>query len=139
MNREIENNFGAKIAPYKLLEDTYKDMKIITKEKSEYLRREIGTIKTRQDKLLDMYMDGEIKKEVYEKKNANFESQLENLERELRVNKMSDEKFINECKITCSLSILNSRFDNYFGTKICILQVSNCLNTCKHLPINSQF
>ena len=79
-----------------LLEDTYKDMKIITKEKSEYLRREIGTIKTRQDKLLDMYMGGEIKKEVYEKKNANFESQLENLERELRVNKMSDEKFIKE-------------------------------------------
>ena len=71
-------------------------MKIITKEKSEYLRREIGTIKTRQDKLLDMYMDGEIKKEVYEKKNANYESQLENLERELRANKMSDEKFINE-------------------------------------------
>ena len=79
-----------------LLEDIYKEMHITTKEKSEYLQREIGTIKTRMDKLLDTFIDGNISKEIYDKKYNDLNKQLEKLEEQVKANDMGDKEFINE-------------------------------------------
>ncbi len=79
-----------------LLKETYKDMCFATKEKAEYLRREIQTVKTNQEKLLDLLIAAEISKENYNKKNLKYDEQIENLERQLRASKMSNDKFINE-------------------------------------------
>ena len=71
-------------------------MHITTKVKSEYLQREIGTIKTRMDKLLDTFIDGNISKEIYDKKYNDLSRQLEKLEEQVKVNDMGDKEFINE-------------------------------------------
>ncbi|MBQ8847531.1 MAG: hypothetical protein IJ003_01135 [Candidatus Gastranaerophilales bacterium] len=53
-----------------LLEESYKEMQIDTKEKQDYFLEEMKKAETRKDKLLDMYMDGDLSKEVWvQKKN----------------------------------------------------------------------
>ena len=79
-----------------LLEDTYKEMHITTKEKAEYLQRETGSIKTRMDKLLDTFIDGNISKDIYDKKYNDLSNQLERLQAQIKANDMDDKEFINE-------------------------------------------
>ncbi len=79
-----------------LLEDTYKEMHITTKEKAEYLQREVTAIKTRMDKLLDTFIDGNISKEIYDKKYNDLNNQLEKLQAQIKANDMGDKEFINE-------------------------------------------
>ena len=79
-----------------LLEDTYKEMHITTKEKAEYLQREVTAIKTRMDKLLDTFIDGNISKEIYDKKYNDLNKQLEKLQAQIKANDMGDKEFINE-------------------------------------------
>ena len=67
-----------------LLEESYKEMQIDTQNKHDYLVTEIKKSNTRKDKLLDMYMDGDIKKEVWAKKTQEIEEQIQLLESQLK-------------------------------------------------------
>ncbi len=79
-----------------LLEDTYKEMHITTKEKTEYLQREISSIKTRMNKLLDIFIDGNINKANYDKKYNDLNNQLERLQEQIKSSAKNDKEFINE-------------------------------------------
>lgn len=79
-----------------LLKDTYKEMQITTKEKAEYMQREVSAIKTRMDKLLDTFIDGNINKVIYDKKYHELSNQLEKLEEKIKINNSGDKEFINE-------------------------------------------
>lgn len=100
-----------KLADYinSLLEESYKDMQIDTQNKYNYLTTEIKKINTRKDKLLDMYMDGDIEKEVWTKKNQEIEEQKALLENQLKSMKQSKEKLIDNGKniIECSKQAYN--------------------------------
>ena len=48
------------------------------------------------DKLLDTFIDGNISKEIYDKKYNDLSRQLEKLEEQVKVNDMGDKEFINE-------------------------------------------
>ena len=87
-----------------ILKDTYKDLQIMTKEKAEYLTREINTIKTNQEKLLDLLIADRISQEIYDKKLNGYNVQLECLENQLKIEKMNDDKFINEGQKIIDLS-----------------------------------
>lgn len=87
-----------------ILKDTYKDLQIMTKEKAEYLTREINTIKTNQEKLLDLLIADRINQEIYDKKFNGYNVQLECLENQLKIEKMNDDKFINEGQKIIDLS-----------------------------------
>ena len=82
----------------KILEKTYKELNIMTREKYEYLKREQGLVETRQKKLLDLHLDGEITKTVWTEKNMLYEKQKERLQNQINVCKSPDNKFLNEGK-----------------------------------------
>lgn len=79
-----------------LLNNNYNELQIMTKEKADYLKREIEKIKTRKDKLFDTYMDGEIPKETWSFKNTKYESEILRLEEQIKINKLDNDNFINE-------------------------------------------
>jgi len=85
-----------KLADYinALLEENYKDMQVNTKDKHDYFVTEIKKLNTRKDKLLDIYMDGEIAKEVWTRKTQEIETQTQMLENKLKSMKLSNEHFI---------------------------------------------
>lgn len=87
-----------------ILKDTYKDLQVMTKEKAEYLSREINTIKTNQEKLLDLLIADRISQEIYDKKLNGYNVQLECLENQLKIEKMNDDKFIDEGQKIIDLS-----------------------------------
>ena len=81
-----------------LLNKSYTEMKIMTAEKADYIKREISSIKNRQEKLLDALLDGAIPRDLYTKKQAECDEKIEHLKQQLRANNMTNEKFINQGK-----------------------------------------
>lgn len=81
-----------------LLEDSYKEMQINTKEKYNYLTTEIKKAQTRKDKLLEMYMDSDIAKDVWIKKTTDIDNQLNQLKIQLETMDLSEKQFIDEGK-----------------------------------------
>ena len=81
-----------------LLEESYKDMQIDTQDRHDYYVTEIKKLNTRKDKLLDMYMDGDIEKDVWTKKTETIETQKALLENQLKSMKQSTEQFIDHGK-----------------------------------------
>lgn len=81
-----------------LLDENYKEMRIMTKEKAEYLQRQVNTIRTNADKLLDLLVEGKISQEIFDKKNASYDKEIEALEAQIRTSKLEDEIYINEGK-----------------------------------------
>ncbi len=81
-----------------ILETSYKELNIMTKEKHDYLKTEIKQIQSRQDKLLDMHLLGDINKEVWEEKNSQYEKQKDRLQSQINAYKTVDGKFLNEGK-----------------------------------------
>ena len=81
-----------------LLDENYKELQVFTKEKADYMDREITKIKTRKDKLFDAYLDGNFSKEEWAEKNLQFELRIKELEEQIKLNKLRDDKFINEGK-----------------------------------------
>ena len=100
-----------KLADYinSLLEESYKDMQIDTQDKHDYYVTEIKKMNTRKDKLLDMYMDGDISKDVWAKKTQEIDTQKALLENQLKSMKQSSEQFIDNGKniIECSRQAYN--------------------------------
>ncbi len=82
----------------KILEESYKDLNIITKEKHNYIKKEISQIKTRQDKLLGLYIDGDINKEIWNEKNKQYTEQIIELEKQISSYKGSNFDYINKGK-----------------------------------------
>lgn len=89
-----------KLADYinSLLEESYKDMQVDTQDKHDYYVTEIKKMNTRKDKLLDMYMDGDISKDVWAKKTQDLDKQKALLENQLKSMKQSSEQFIDNGK-----------------------------------------
>lgn len=89
-----------KLADYinALLKDSYKEMQVNTKEKYKYITAEIKKAQTRKDKLLEIYMDGDIEKDVWSKKTIDIDTQLKQLEKQLETMDLSGKQFINEGK-----------------------------------------
>lgn len=81
-----------------LLKESYNEMQLDTQEKHDYLTTEIKKSKNRKDKLLDMYMDGDIAKEVWTSKTNEIDKQILLLENQLNSMKLSNEEFINKGK-----------------------------------------
>jgi len=81
-----------------LLKESYKEMQVDTQEKYNYLTTEIKKSNVRKDKLLDMYMDGEIEKEVWTRKTSEIDKQILLLDNQLKSMKLSNEEFINKGK-----------------------------------------
>ena len=79
----------------KILDESYKDLNIITKEKHDYIKKEISQIKTRQDKLLGLYIDGEIEKDFWTEKNNEYTKKRIELEKQISNYKNSDDDFLN--------------------------------------------
>lgn len=88
----------------KILEESYKDLNVMTKEKHDYIKREISQIKTRQDKLLGLYMDGELEKDLWTEKNNEYTKKRIELENKLGNSKNSDEEFLNRGRKIIELS-----------------------------------
>lgn len=101
INEAIKNIvIDESIADYlnSILEASYKELNIMTKEKHDYFRTEIKQIQTRQDKLLDVYLLGDISKELWNEKNCQYEKQKERLQNQINAYKTADGKFLNEGK-----------------------------------------
>ena len=81
-----------------LLEESYKEMQIDTQDRHDYYVTEIKKLNTRKDKLLDMYMDGDIEKDVWSKKTQDLDKQKALLENQLKSMKQSREQFIDNGK-----------------------------------------
>lgn len=81
-----------------LLEDSYKEMQVSTKQKYDYLTTEIKKAQTRKDKLLEMYMDNDIDKDVWTKKTSDIDTQLNLLTKQLETMDLSEKQFIDEGK-----------------------------------------
>lgn len=79
-----------------LLEDSYKEMQLDTKEKHDYLVEEIKKAETRKDKLLDMYIDGDLDKQLWTQKTQECEYSIKMYNSRLETMKQVDNKFINE-------------------------------------------
>lgn len=79
-----------------LLEDSYKEMQLDTKEKHDYLVEEIKKAETRKDKLLDMYVDGDLDKQLWTQKTQECEYSIKMYNSRLETMKQVDSKFINE-------------------------------------------
>lgn len=79
-----------------LLEESYKEMQIDTKEKQDYFLEEMKKAETRKDKLLDMYMDGDLSKEVWVQKTQSCEKAINTYKSQLEVMKLNNNQFINE-------------------------------------------
>ncbi len=93
-------NIPEKFADYlnKLLETSFKNLQVMTKEKFNYIKTEIDKTQTRRNKLLELYMDGQIDKKTWSEKSLYFEEQLTNLQNQLNTQKSKGENFINEGK-----------------------------------------
>lgn len=81
-----------------ILEESYKELNLMTKEKHNYFKTEIKQIQTRQDKLLDMFLEGNFDKDIWNEKNSQYEKQKERLQNQINAYKTSDGKFLNEGK-----------------------------------------
>lgn len=79
-----------------ILEDSYKEMQLNTKEKYNYITAEIKRAQSRKDKLLEIYMEGDIQKDVWTKKTIYIDTQLKQLEKQLEIINLSGKQFINE-------------------------------------------
>lgn len=92
-----------------LLEESYKDMQINTKEKYDYLQAEIKRLNTRKDKYLEMHVDGDISKDVWIKKTQEVDTQLQLFDSQLKAMQLSNAQFIDEGKniIECSKQAYN--------------------------------
>ncbi len=77
-----------------LLEDSYKEMQIDTKEKYDFLTSEINKLETRKNKLLDMYMDEEIEKEQWVKKTQEYDEQIALYQSKLNAMNLSNQQFL---------------------------------------------
>ena len=73
-------------------------MQVNTKEKYKYITAEIKKAQTRKDKLLEIYMEGDIEKDVWTKKTIDIDTQLKQLEKQLETMDLSGKQFINEGK-----------------------------------------
>ena len=73
-------------------------MQVNTKEKYKDITAEIKKAQTRKDKLLEIYMEGDIKKDVWTKKTIDIDTQLKQLEKQLETMELSGKQFINEGK-----------------------------------------
>lgn len=79
-----------------LLEESYKEMQLDTKEKHDYLVEEIKKAETLKDKLLDMYIDGDLDKQLWTQKTQECEYSIKMYNSKLETMKQVDRKFINE-------------------------------------------
>ena len=73
-------------------------MQVSTKQKYDYLTTEIKKAQTRKDKLLEMYMDNDIDKDVWTKKTSDIDTQLNLLTKQLETMDLSEKQFIDEGK-----------------------------------------
>lgn len=71
-------------------------MQLDTKEKHDYLVEEIKKAETRKDKLLDMYIDGDLDKQLWTQKTQESEYSIKMYNSRLETMKQVDSKFINE-------------------------------------------
>lgn len=94
-----------------LLEKSYKEMQINTKNKYNYLKQEKEKLKIRVNKLLEMYLDGDITKEEWHDKKQSFNNQLNIYEKQLKTINLSDKHFIDEGKNIIKLA--KTTFDSY--------------------------
>ena len=92
-----------------LLEESYKDMQINTKEKRDYLQAEIKKLNTRKDKYLEMHVDGDISKDVWTKRTQEIDTQLQLLVNQQQAMQLSNTQYIDEGKniIECSKQAYN--------------------------------
>ena len=99
-------NISDDLADYlnKILEESYKELNIMTEEKYNYITKELNQLKTRQQKLLGLYMDGEIEHNVWSENNDLYTEQKIELEKQLKDYKNTDTEFLNKGKKIIELS-----------------------------------
>ena len=85
-------------------------MQINTKNKYNYLKQEKEKLQIRVDKLLEMYLDGDITKEEWHDKKQSFNNQLSIYEKQLK-RMIICKRFIDEGKNIIKLA--KTTFDSY--------------------------
>ena len=79
---EKEITLDDKLADYlnAILDETYKKMNLTTKERFDSIKRQVSTLKTNKNKLLDLYIDNCLDKETYKEKSFGYDCEIERLE-----------------------------------------------------------
>ena len=87
-----------KLADYlnAILDETYKKMNLTTKERFDSIKRQVSTLKTNKNKLLDLYIDNCLDKETYKEKSFGYDCEIERLENILNQYKNKDKDIINK-------------------------------------------